>query len=346
VSSSELEARFASLFPGQGEVLSKAEFQRIFGHHGSEEMQRSGADRVARRAGCGIQFFGGDAVYASAVEARRCSFACEHAPQRRHSTTPQGEGKGAIKGRAMGVESERFDPRHFMPPWVRDEHLERFRFASAFVDGRVVVDCACGSGEGTRYFAEAGARRVYAFDVSQEAVDATAEQCGKLPNASCARASALQLPFPSGTADVYISLETIEHLPDDAGLLEEARRVLKPGGFFICSTPNRRVYSPGRSVTSRPWNSFHVREYGVDEFRGLLSQFFSECALYGQNPRSPLRSSVLEFLGKRLPGDAAVRINQVAKLPRFLIKRARQHAVEACRSGREYEYIVAVCKRR
>jgi ubiquinone/menaquinone biosynthesis C-methylase UbiE len=257
------------------------------------------------------------------------------------------EGEGAVKGggERMGVESERFDPRHFMPPWVRDEHLERFRFASAFVDGRVVVDCACGSGEGTRYFAEAGARGVYAFDLNQEAVDATAERCSNVPNASCARASALQLPLPSGTADVYICLETIEHLADDAGLLEEARRVLKPGGHFICSTPNRRVYSPGRTVTSRPWNSFHVREYGVDEFRGRLSQFFSECVFYGQNPRSILRTSVLEFLGKRMPGDAAVRINQIAKLPRFLIKRARQHAVEACRPGVEYEYLVSVCKR-
>jgi ubiquinone/menaquinone biosynthesis C-methylase UbiE len=245
----------------------------------------------------------------------------------------------------MGVESERFDPGHFMPPWVRDEHVERFRFASAFVEGGVVVDCACGSGEGTRYFAEAGARRVYAFDLSQEAVDATAERCGTLPNASCARASALQLPLPSGTADVYISLETIEHLPDDRALLEEARRVLKPGGFFICSTPNRRVYSPGRTVTSRPWNSFHLREYAVDEFKALLSPFFSECALYGQNPRSAFRTSVLEFLGRTMPGDAAVRINQIAKLPRFVIKRARQHAVEACRPGLDYEYIVAVSKR-
>ncbi|MGH9190532.1 MAG: class I SAM-dependent methyltransferase [Acidimicrobiales bacterium] len=45
------------------------------------------------------------------------------------------------------------------------------------------------------------------------------------------------LPFPSGSFDVVVSLETIEHLGDTDALLEEVHRVLAPGGCLVLSTP-------------------------------------------------------------------------------------------------------------
>jgi SAM-dependent methyltransferase len=45
------------------------------------------------------------------------------------------------------------------------------------------------------------------------------------------------LPFRSGSFDVVVTLETIEHVLDPDGLLEEARRVLAPGGTLVLSTP-------------------------------------------------------------------------------------------------------------
>ena len=49
----------------------------------------------------------------------------------------------------MGVESERFLPEETTPPWIRAEHMARFEFASEFVKGATVLDCACGSGVGS-----------------------------------------------------------------------------------------------------------------------------------------------------------------------------------------------------
>jgi SAM-dependent methyltransferase len=46
------------------------------------------------------------------------------------------------------------------------------------------------------------------------------------------------LPFASGTADVVIMSELIEHLVDTDGAVEEVWRVLKPGGSLLLSTPN------------------------------------------------------------------------------------------------------------
>jgi SAM-dependent methyltransferase len=46
------------------------------------------------------------------------------------------------------------------------------------------------------------------------------------------------LPVASGTADVVIMSELIEHLVDTDGAVAEVRRVLRPGGSLLLSTPN------------------------------------------------------------------------------------------------------------
>ncbi|MGH3203005.1 MAG: class I SAM-dependent methyltransferase [Streptosporangiaceae bacterium] len=47
-----------------------------------------------------------------------------------------------------------------------------------------------------------------------------------------------RLPVTDGAADVVIMSELIEHLIDPDGALEEVRRVLRPGGALLLSTPN------------------------------------------------------------------------------------------------------------
>jgi SAM-dependent methyltransferase len=54
-----------------------------------------------------------------------------------------------------------------------------------------------------------------------------------------ALASAYQLPFAAGSFDLVSANMVVEHLAEPARLLEEVRRVLKPGGRFLFHTPNR-----------------------------------------------------------------------------------------------------------
>jgi ubiquinone/menaquinone biosynthesis C-methylase UbiE len=158
----------------------------------------------------------------------------------------------------MSIESERFNPAGFVPPWTRHEHLERFAFGERYAHDLVVIDCAYGTGIGTRRFAEAGARRVYAYDISGEAVAATIERCRGL-DVIAETADAAKLPLPDASADVFISFETFEHLREPEALFAEAYRLLTPGGRFICSTPNptsialatRCIRSLGTSITPR-----------------------------------------------------------------------------------------------
>ena len=191
-------------------------------------------------------------------------------------------------------------------------------------------------------FAEAGARWVHAFDIDPVAVAATAERCEGL-DVDVSRSDAGCLPLADGAADVFVSFETIEHMEQPDALIAEAHRVLRPGGVFICSTPNREVYSPGATDRTRPWNRFHVREFTTEEFAASLARHFPDCRIYGQNPRRPGHAALLGWLGRRLPGHSAVRINQASKLPRLLSPRRSRHAVQPGQADRVYEFNVAVC---
>jgi hypothetical protein len=91
-------------------------------------------------------------------------------------------------------------------------------------------------------------------------------------------ADCLQLPFAEGSFDCVVSFETLEHLADQHDLLREFRRVLRPDGFLLISSPDRAVYS--ERLGNR--NEFHVRELYRDELEALLRAHFPACRLWGQ----------------------------------------------------------------
>lgn len=72
--------------------------------------------------------------------------------------------------------------------------------------------------------------------------------------------------LPSGYFDFVISFQVIEHIKNDRLFLQEVKRVLKPQGRLILTTPNGPM-----SLTRNPW---HVREYSAPELSALLSEYF------------------------------------------------------------------------
>lgn len=93
------------------------------------------------------------------------------------------------------------------------------------------------------------------------------------PNSEFVEATVPPLPFDSESLDCVISFQVIEHIKRDRELVKEVHRVLRPGGKFIVSTPNKSM-----SLTRNPW---HVREYTPDEFTLLLSDDFSSVKAMG-----------------------------------------------------------------
>ena len=165
------------------------------------------------------------------------------------------------------------------PQTIYDEHIYRYVFAAGLTVNKRVLDVACGTGYGAAYMLEKGAGRVVGVDKSAEAVNYGWERFGKDGKAYFVCADGLRLPFADNSFDIVVSFETIEHIRQYGKFLAECRRVLKSNGSLICSTPNRRIFSPN---LAKPINTFHIKEFWPEEFHRLLSRYFAGITFYGQ----------------------------------------------------------------
>jgi SAM-dependent methyltransferase len=161
---------------------------------------------------------------------------------------------------------------------VEIEHLHRYFLARELCRGLDVLDVAAGEGYGTALLAQV-ARSVVGVEVSAEAV-VHAAKAYRGPNSRFLEGDARCLPLDDASVDAVVSFETIEHFYEQDQFLAEVRRVLRPGGFFIVSSPERDIYSPSGS----PANPYHVRELSRSEFSVLLHNSFAEVRLLRQRP--------------------------------------------------------------
>jgi 2-polyprenyl-3-methyl-5-hydroxy-6-metoxy-1,4-benzoquinol methylase len=184
---------------------------------------------------------------------------------------------------ALDYTGERYHPE--LLDEIRQEHMHRYLWARGLVDGLDVVDLACGEGFGSAILA-ASARQVIGIDISNSAVR-HAESRYQVQNLSFICADAVNLPLPDHCADVVVSFETIEHLADQAGMMAEIRRVLRPAGFLVMSSPNTEVYSQRQGHV----NEFHIKELTGQEFENLLREQFPALRLFSQ--RLSVASSIL-----------------------------------------------------
>jgi predicted SAM-dependent methyltransferase len=70
----------------------------------------------------------------------------------------------------------------------------------------------------------------------------------------------ITLPFPDESADAVYSSHTLEHIADYKAAIRDWHRVLKPGGFIVCSVPHQFLYEKRRALPSL-WNADHKRFY-------------------------------------------------------------------------------------
>ena len=157
------------------------------------------------------------------------------------------------------------------------EHWHRYMVARRFCAGRSVLDVACGEGYGADSLADVAAE-VTGVDISQEAITHAQARYGDKKNLTFMQGSCEKLPLPDGSIDVAVSFETIEHLEMQEKFVSELRRVLKPDGLLLMSSPNKRLYTDARDYH----NEFHVREMYRDEFEQLLQGDFPHIHWLGQ----------------------------------------------------------------
>lgn len=174
--------------------------------------------------------------------------------------------------------------------WFR-RHEAAYEFALRYVAGRTVLEVGCGEGYGSARFASA-ARSVLGLDYDAHTVSHAA---ARYPEVAFVRANLAALPVPSGRVDVVASLQVVEHVWNHPEFIRESLRVLRPGGLFLVTTPNRMTFSPGSDT---PENPFHTREFTAAELTDLLrSCGFSVNGVFGLHAGARLRALDVEHRG-------------------------------------------------
>jgi len=187
-----------------------------------------------------------------------------------------------------------------------NEHRARYRFAARFAEGAQVLDAGCGAGYGAAELA--GALSITGFDVSAEAIGLARANFSR-PGVRFLQADCAALPFADASFDLVAAFEVIEHLDQWREMLTESRRVLKPQGLLLVSTPNKAYYAESRAAQGP--NPFHRHEFAFEEFEAALSAVFAHVRIWTQNlsetivfaPVHP-DSSALEAGGDAAPANA------------------------------------------
>jgi SAM-dependent methyltransferase len=213
-------------------------------------------------------------------------------------------------------------------------HFEKLHHLVRLVDfdgyrDRLVLEVGCGAGVDLARFAKGGAN-VTGVDLSQAAVDLARtnfEQQGLTGRFEVADGE--DLPFPDDTFDCVYAHGVVQYTANPGRLVEECRRVLKPGGRAVFQVYNRISWLNGLSklmkVGLEHADAPVILTFTIGELKQLV-RGFREATIV------PERFPVKTRLHKGWKGVAfnQLFVGAFNALPRPLVERFGWHLLAFC----------------
>jgi len=214
-------------------------------------------------------------------------------------------------------------------------HFEKLHHLLRLVDfdgyrGKRVLDVGCGAGTDLTRFAKGGAI-VSGVDISPSAIALARQNFSQQGlEADLREADGEHLPYGDGTFDLVFAHGVVQYTPNGRALVEECRRVLKPGCDAIFQVYNRiswlNALSKVMKVPLEHEDAPVLGRYSASEFRAMLTGF-REIRIVEE--RFPVKSRL--HGGWKGFAFNTMFVGTFNALPRGLVRRFGWHLLAFCR---------------
>ena len=193
-------------------------------------------------------------------------------------------------------------------PWIVKELKKRSGINAT------VLDIGCGAGLLSNELAKEGFI-VTGIDLSSGSLD-VARQSDETQKTSYLIANACNLPFLNNSFDAVCAMDLLEHVKTPEKVIQEAARVLKPGGLFFFHTFNRNFFSYLLAIKAIDWfipnapPNLHVYSLFIKpkELKKLLEQNMLEPVVWkGLSPKLRLKNIASILLKRKVPSNFSFR---------------------------------------
>ena len=144
--------------------------------------------------------------------------------------------------------------------WFRERRAVLARLLKQLGPPGTAVDIGAACGGNTRVLRDSG-WSVTALDAS-----AVGTQICHQRGVAAIRGDATQLPLADRSLDLVVAYDVLEHIENDAEVVREARRVLRPGGTFLVAVPADPSMWSAHDVALD-----HVRRYTSESLSSVIS---------------------------------------------------------------------------
>jgi ubiquinone/menaquinone biosynthesis C-methylase UbiE len=160
----------------------------------------------------------------------------------------------------------KFSSTHFEHFWV-----EEFKIYQKLIDGNKVLDIGCGAGRDAAVFVENDFDYT-GIDASEGMLKVAAE---RVPKGAFKQMDFYDLEFSEGEFDGFWAAASFLHVPkEDAGkVVQEAKRILKPGGVGFISVKEKTEMDEGLIEEDKYGGiSRYFAFYTQEEFKKILEE--------------------------------------------------------------------------
>ena len=181
------------------------------------------------------------------------------------------------KAQGYGIISETFESNRLYKKIMYFTRVSKVMGMLSLKPEDKVLEIGCGEGFYTKKMLRF-TQNIIATDISEKFLEKAKTNTQNMAN-DYVCCPAEKLPFPDNSFDKVLMSEVIEHLLDWREGVKEMKRVLKPGGIVVISTPNKLSYFNVLChikimMRNKPLDGDHIKEFSRRELVGLLKNYF------------------------------------------------------------------------